>query len=219
MIPRSRETFATLLSPHFRLQDLEESSATIFGLWADFSLAYMNPAWEAFATSNDGQPQVATEWGLGASYFNAIAAPLRPFYLQLFHSAPDAGASQHPVGHVYECSSATVYRRFSMQVYALPERNGFVVINSLVVESPHDPGTRVPHNPARSHYENEDGLILQCAHCRLVKAVSDPFRWDWVPAWVDVSPPATSHGLCPLCFEYYYATQPAAVLQESSPPD
>lgn len=208
MFTRSNKKFVSLLSPHFRLQDLEESSATIYGLWADLTLAYMNPAWVRFAELNNGQPRVANEWGLGASYLRAIPLSLRPFYTEFLGNTPDVGEAQHPVAHEYECSSATVYRRFSMQAYAMPEREGFVVINSLVVESQHDSRIRAPHDPERILYEDADGSILQCAHCRRVKVASDPFRWDWVPAWVDVSPSAVSHGLCPVCFEYYYAAQP-----------
>ncbi|MBC8089887.1 MAG: hypothetical protein H7Z40_21720 [Phycisphaerae bacterium] len=202
---RTTSEFVSLLHPHFRLQDLEESSAIVFGLWADFTLAYMNPAWEKFAGENLGQPQVETHWGLGANYLEAIAPALRPFYSKLLASTPDAGAALHPVSHLYECSSPTVFRQFSMQVYALKDRAGFVIINALVQEAPHDPVTHMLHNPDQHVYMDEHGIIVQCAHCRLVRQVADPTRWDWVPTWVEQSPESTSHGLCPLCFEYYYA--------------
>jgi len=205
MATRTSEEFAALLSPHFRLQDLEESSAIVLGLWADYTLAYMNPAWEHFAGLNNGRPRQAADWGLGASYLEAIALPLRPFYEQLLASTPDAGAALHPVSHVYECSSATVFRQYSMQVYALRERAGYVVINSLVAEMPHDPATHTAHHPDHHIYVGEHGTVVQCSHCRLVRQIADPTRWDWVPAWVERCHERTSHGLCPLCFAYYYA--------------
>lgn len=138
--------FAARLAPHFRLEELERYPATVFGLWPDFRLAYLNPAWTAFADVNGGQPSVTSTWGLGTRYLDAIAEPLRPFYERLLARAPEPGASLHPVSHQYECSSATLFRKFSMQVYALPEGAGFVIVNSLLVETPHDASGRPPHS-------------------------------------------------------------------------
>jgi hypothetical protein len=198
------DRFAALLSPRFRVADLEGHPASVFGMWRDTTLAYVNPAWSAFAESNNGQPAVEREWGLGARYLDAIAEPLQPFYERLLQEAPGVGMSLRPASHTYECSSADVFRRFVMQVYCLPERSGFVVVNSLVVEAPHDPAARPAQSPDAVRYMNTDGVIVQCSHCRRIRHAGADERWDWVPEWVEHSPRDTSHGLCPICFEYYY---------------
>jgi len=204
MFTRLSENFAGVLAPYFRLEDLEESRAIVFGLWPDFTLAYFNPAWQEFAESNGGQQRVATNWGVGARYLDAIPQPLRGFYERFLTATPDAGTAQHPTSHVYECSSPTVFRKFSMQVYALSDRAGYIVMNSLVVEAPHDPLTRAPHKADLQRYVDDRGVITQCSHCRLTKYVGTQERWDWVPEWVAHSAPNTSHGLCATCFNYYY---------------
>lgn len=145
----------------------------------------------------------ANETWMGQRYLDVIAAPLRPFYEKLFSLAPDADSALQPVSHVYECSSPTTFRQFAMKVYALANGKGFVVINTLVDSRPHDNRTRVPQLPDRSLYETSDGMIVQCAHCRLVRR-ADQSRWDWVPAWIEQVPSDTSHGVCEVCLEYYF---------------
>jgi hypothetical protein len=206
MFTRLSANFADLLAPNFQLDELEASEAIVFGLWRDFSLAYVNPAWVCFADSNDGQPYINDVWGVGSQYLDAIPGKLRTFYEHFLTAAPVPGTTLHPAAHVYECSSPTVFRQYRMQVYALRERLGYIVNNALVVERPHDPLTRTPHDPDLPQYVDAVGIITQCSHCRLVRHVGARERWDWVPAWVEHVQPNTSHGLCAMCFSYYYGT-------------
>jgi hypothetical protein len=196
--------FAVLLGPRFRLEELDRHPASVFGLWQDLRIAYINPAWTAFAEANNGKSCIERNWGLGARYLDAIPGPLRPFYEDLLAQAPDPRASLHPVSHQYECSSAVVFRKFSMQIYSLEERAGFVVINSLLIEEPQDPNKRPPQAPDSERYLDSCGNMVQCSHCRRVQSVANPIRWDWVPAWVEHSPAETSHGICSICLDYYY---------------
>jgi hypothetical protein len=89
-------------------------------------------------------------------------------------------------------------------VYGLTDRAGYVVINAAVVDAAHDAAVRPATEPDRETYAAGAGSIVQCAHCRLVQRVAEPSRWDWVSDWVAHSPAGTSHGLCPVCLEYYY---------------
>ncbi|MDZ7826889.1 MAG: hypothetical protein U5R48_13845 [Gammaproteobacteria bacterium] len=73
-----------------------------------------------------------------------------------------------------------------------------------MVESLHDPETHSPSAPEPASYLDEHGLLHQCAHCRRMANQTEPARWDWVPAWVEAPPPNLSHGICPLCLEYYF---------------
>jgi len=207
MNTRLDDNFGELLQPYFKLEDLEKTRAIVFGLWPDFRLAYFSPAWVKFAEQNGGQPKVGADWGLGTRYFDAIPEPLRPFYQRFLTTTADAGASMHPSSHVYECSAPTLFRKFSMQVYSLRNRAGFIIVNSLVVEAPHDPLTRAPHDADVNQYLDERGLVVQCSHCRLVRHAGAKDRWDWVPEWVGRCPANTSHGLCEMCFKYYYEAE------------
>jgi len=207
MSSRCHPDFAPLLTRVFSRQEVDQHPATIFGLWPDLTLAYTNRGWDEFAGENGGQPAIEREWNLGARYFDAIAEPLRPYYRTLLTRAPDPGAALHPVSHQYECSSASTFRMFNMQVYVLPERAGYVVVNSLVVQRAQDPREREPHAPDPHRYTDAEGLIHQCCHCRRVQYVGERTRWDWVPAWVARSPREASHTICSICFDYYYPVE------------
>lgn len=202
--------FAALLAPRFSIEELDRNPASIFGLWGDGTIAYVNPAWREFGRENGGYPRLESAWGLGAGYLDAIAEPLRPFYAGLLERAADESARLHPVTHQYECSSARLFRKYSMQVFVLEGRAGFVIVNSLVFDAPHDPAVRPSHVADPTRYRDARGLVVQCAHCRRVRRAADLVRWDWVPAWVEQCPDRTSHGVCGLCLEYYYSGAMAA---------
>ena len=56
----------------------------------------------------------------------------------------------------------------------------------------------------RARYATDGDVIVQCCHCRRTRRSDGSDVWDWVPAWVASPPPETSHGICPLCLEYFY---------------
>ena len=58
--------FERLLEP-FPLDELERHAGTVYGMWADFSLAYFNPAWIWFAHENGADPRIVSENYLGTS--------------------------------------------------------------------------------------------------------------------------------------------------------
>lgn len=201
--PQPQAQFCELLAPHFRLEELERHPASVFGLSPDLRISYVNPAWQRFAVQN-GAAADADRWGIGTAYLQTIPEPLQPFYAELLQRAVTESDSMRPVTHVYECSTAELFRQFRMQVYALPEQRGFVVVNTLAVEKPHDPDLRPEHAPDVSRYMDARGRLVQCAHCRLVASADRPGVWDWVPQWVDRCPPNASHGICPMCVDYFY---------------
>lgn len=187
------------------LDRLDRDPAVIYGLWADLTFAYFNPAWFRFAARNGGEPAVSRRWPLGTSVMDVVPDALKPFYRDMYarclqgRGAP--GHQLHPAVHEYDCSSPDQYRRFAMTLYGLDAGRGLVVLNSLLVERPHDAGVR---SPADADYRDPNGFYHQCSHCRRYQNFSEADRWDWVPDWVRRQPPGTSHGLCLVCFNYYY---------------
>jgi PAS domain S-box-containing protein len=201
---RSDPEFTTLLTAS-HLHILEDHPQTVYGVWPDFTLAYLNPAWFEFARRNGGEHAIPAGWSIGQSALDAVPECLREWYVALFASA-FASEVPLPQEHAYECSSADLHRRFLMKVYPLQraEMRGFVVINSLRFEVPHVKFDRLAMPPIMEAYVDEAGSIHSCANCRRVQSVSDPSIWHWVPEWIRRVPPNTRPSLCPACRGQYY---------------
>jgi hypothetical protein len=181
----------------FDIDTLERDPATICGLDADLRIAYVNPAWLAFGRDN-GFTWGHEPWTLGVELLSAVPPDLRPFYERLFdHARKSTG----PVEHSYECSSPTVFRRYRMQVFRC-DAGALLVAHSLLQETSH----AEPSSPGiESIYRDAQGVLCQCSHCRRVRrAGATCEQWDWVPDFVAHVPANTSHGLCPLCSQYYF---------------
>lgn len=187
------------LLEEFEFGELESAGGTVYGLWPDLRLAYMNAAWSRFAAENGGEPAIAQHWGLGRCILEAISEPLRPFFMQNYSRCLEEG---RPWEHIYQCSSAEYYREYHMTVFPLGGREGLLVVNSLRVETPH-PSVALPALVER--YRTADGIVCQCSHCRRTRRIDNPSVWDWVAQWVKQSPPETSHGICPECLGFHYA--------------
>ena len=201
------ETLTTLdpefdaLLADFDRTAMQRHKGTIYGLWPDLTLAYMNSAWTSFSEDNGGESKIGSAWNLGRHILAAMSGPLRPFYAENYRRCL---AEDRPWEHVYECPSATLYRQLHMTVFPLGQGEGFLVINSLRQESAH-PG--IASSPLRELYENEHGHLVQCSHCRRVRRAGEDQHWDWVPDWVATQPGNTSHGLCEPCVGFYYSDQ------------
>lgn len=178
---------------------LERSKAVICVLDPDLRISYCNPAWDEFARQNAGH-EVMAQGVTGSRLLEVVAEPLRAFYQQFFERARTTGQVQE---FDYECSSAEIYRTFHMQVLPLKDGHGFLVIHSLRVEKPLD--FRPAQAPDEARYAGPDGIIVMCCHCRRTRQAQDANAWDWVPAYVERRS-RISHGLCPVCFAYFYPT-------------
>lgn len=184
---------------------VETHAASVYGMWQDFTLAYVNPAWMEFARDNHGEPQISTEWNLGRSLMDAVPPTLKNFFGDFFHASLQiSGEQTHPRQLVYECSSDRLFRQFQMTVYPVPKQQGWLVVNALVREIPHPLMPHGPHEITAWEYVDQNGIIHQCAHCRKIKHVRDENRWDWIPEWVKTVPSSISHDLCHFCLEYFY---------------
>jgi hypothetical protein len=202
---RCDPSFARLLADFYR-QPLDQADDVIYGVWPDLTLAYSNARWARFAVENDGA-DVLTRWGLGSSVRSAFGPDLYPFYTKAFG---EVLATAKIWQHVYTCPSPRQMRWFNMRVLPLGTE-GLLVCHALVsaVEIARPRGRR----PAAAPYRNDNGMVVQCAHCRRIEvAAAQPARsaeaasadWHHVPAFIERPPPRTTHGLCPICFVYHF---------------
>lgn len=185
----------------FSMETLELDSNSVYGLSVDLALNYLNPAWFSFAAENEGEPAVSERFGIGTRIADALSGSAREYYLDAFRAVLKTGKVWH---HDYECSSPQKFRLYHQSVYPLFQRQGLVVVNSLVSERPFDGSLRSPSPPLIELYTRETGIIAQCSNCRRVQRASRPEVWDWVPEWVENMPDNISHSFCQICFEYYY---------------
>jgi len=192
--------FAKLLNRHDRLL-LGSNVVCAYGLWHDFTLAYLSPGYFQFAAANGGEPEISQRWGLGSNVLDAVDRPLRQFFHQGYQRSLD---ERRPWEHCYECSSAERFRWLHMITYPLEDAQGLLAIHSLRVSRPHRADhARQPANP--QWYVDPAGLFHQCSYCRRMRRNDRPEVWEWVEAWVRKSPEATSHGICEACYGFYEA--------------
>lgn len=175
---------------------LENSPHSCFSLTESLEIAYCNSAWDRFAQVNGGGQEIFGARVLSRNFLDFVPVELKDFYAGLFAKARSLG---RPVGHEYECSSAVVFRVFRMDIYPLHAGRGFAVVNSLKIERAH---TLAALEPNDATYKTNTGLIRMCANCRRTNRPGDPHAWDWVPEHLGRGD--VTHGVCPLCREYYY---------------
>ncbi len=177
---------------------LEQDRSVIFALDSALRIIYCNAAWDAFASANGGGPDLRRPGPLGQRLLDFVHGPVAEYYEAAYRRALETG---EPWRHVYECSSASTFRKFALQVLPMKRARTLLVVNSICVERPHEPA----RGKAREEeYLFTDGLVVMCSHCRRTKRTHGSEQWDWVPEYVEHLPPFTSHGLCGVCWAYYY---------------
>lgn len=192
--------FQQLLAQHFSIDLLEQHPGTVYGLWPDLSLAYMNPAWFGFARDNQGEPAISAHWLRGRLVTDALPEVLHPFYVELYLQALEDNSDEALI-HDYECSSAQEFRLFSMSLHNLGYGAGLLIINRERQAGEH----QRPAYAARDNaYRDARGKHHQCSHCRCFQNAGQRSRWDWIPDWVTQPPDKLVYTLCPACFDYYY---------------
>ncbi len=187
-----------LLLKNLPVETLESSPEPCFALSEPLDITYCNSAWDRFARENGGGAKTLRRNIISRNLLDFVAADLKGYYAELFARSRALG---QPVDHDYECSSSQVFRLYRMQIYPLEPGRGFVVLNSLRVERGHD---RTARDPDDAIYRDSAGLMHMCANCRRTRRAHEPEAWDWVPAHLDGELPGVSHGVCPMCLEYYY---------------
>lgn len=194
--------FEPLLMGHER-EELASHSGAIYGVWSDFRLGYVNPAWFEFAARNSGEPVISRAWNLGSSLLAAMPGEVARYYEDRYTRCLETG---DVFEHEYECSTPVTYRRFHQIAYPLGSAEGLLIVNSRVVSRPHDPAVRPPASPDEGIHRGPMGFAVQCAYCRRMRNFGEAARWDWVPEYVSQIPPQTSHTYCPTCLAHYWPT-------------
>ena len=181
---------------------LEREAGSAYLLSRDLQLLYVNDGFRRFARENDSPELARAPYSVG-SILDVTDEPLRQYYSEGFARVLASGTNWT---HQYECSSPTRYRKFDMRVEAMPDQQGFVVINSLVTEWQLPPS---PYSLTLEHYVSERGIVVQCANCRRTLRQPGHNAWDWVPALLgsrglDHAELRVSHGLCRSCDALFY---------------
>jgi hypothetical protein len=195
------ELEAKLSESGFSIPQLESDPAVIYALEPDFRISYCNQAWDRFAAENGGR-NLDRDAVRGVSVLDVTPEPLRTFYLNAYSSAQ---IQRQPWEHEFECSSPEMYRAFRMRVFPL-RLSSLLVENSLLVERLHGADREAAEANA-AQYVSENGILTMCCHCRRTRRIASekPFEtWDWVPDFLVNPPGAVSHGLCRMCYAYFY---------------
>ena len=181
------------------IEGLESEQSIVYLLDADRRLIYCNPAWDRFASQNDGD---GLKWDgpRGTAVLEATAEPLRPFYEEGFRKVDE---TREVWEHDFDCSSGDLYRRYHMEVKPLEATEGFFITNSLLVELPHRVD-RLATPGAYTLYLRQGDIVKMCCHCRRTERSDGSQIWDWVPRYLESPPGLVSHGLCASCSTYFY---------------
>jgi hypothetical protein len=176
----------------------DKDPAIIYALDEDLRLLRCNPAWDRFAGDN-GAADLTGSRVLGACIMDVVPDVLQDFYHNVYDSVRKF---QRPRSHVFECSSPFVSRSFLMRILPVGA-SCFLVVNTLIHEEPGQPGTAQVER-----YTDMDGVVTLCANCRRAEHLTEPGRWDWIPALLASSGALVQPGLCPFCFAYHYPARP-----------
>jgi hypothetical protein len=193
MADRSPERFELLLPGD--AATFRDDGTSMFGLWPDFRIAWVNRGYLAFAAANEGH-DIATRWREGARLWDAVGEPLTAYYRPHFERLLREGRGW---ASRYDCSTPTRYRLNRMTVSPVGDRAGLLVVNATIEDAGHATEPSAPSDV----YVEPGGLVRMCANCRRVHR-ADREAWDWVPAWVKRVPATVTHGLCPLCAQFLY---------------
>lgn len=180
---------------------LERESGSAYLLSLELQLVHVNEGWRRFARAN-GAPELAAGFDSSRPVTDVCGEPLRTLYRAGFQRVQTTGAAW---SQLYECSSISRYRRLNMRVDMTPQRDGFVVVHSLVVDAPLE--RESVHTDNMNDYTSSSGVIVQCANCRRVRRTHGD-AWDWLPELLTTRPPNVSHGICASCDVLYYSVEP-----------
>jgi hypothetical protein len=178
---------------HWRTQ-FDSNGITACVLDVAFTIVYCNPAWDRFALANNGESAIASKV-CGTPLFRYVPRVLQYHFSKLFERARE---KHELVSADYECNSADVFRKFSMQISPIPATSLVAIVHPPLAQG------HIPYPAVRSmdHDYGVGELVTVCAQCRRTKRLFDNC-WDWVPEFVRDPPARASHGVCQECLLLY----------------
>ena len=193
------------IAPHFKsnisnfeLDTLDATADVIYGVDDDMRLAFLNLGWSRAANQNDAPVDFGERWGLGSKIDQALGDQLAEFYLDKYQQTKATG---EPWSHEYVCHGPDVFRLYRMRILPLDEGGWLVVHTEVEEEKAPGPDTL---DVDRSEFRHEDDIFRKCSHCAHFLRSKPPRRWVWAPSLIASPPAGVSHGLCPICYAYYY---------------
>lgn len=183
---------------------LNGSPNTIYAIWSDLTIAYLNDAWFNFARSNQAGADFFERFGVGSSIDFAGENPANRRFIESIRASL---ADKKARVSYYECPSPQSYRL--MQVTFLPISGDVCIVsNADVVITSHVEAGRAPGYGPVAEYMNQDGMVAMCSSCRRVRDPDSAGAWVFVPAFVENPVDRVSHTLCESCNTWWLS--PAA---------
>jgi hypothetical protein len=180
-------------NPPSGLEVIEQDPSIVFALDRELQIIYCNGAWDRAAVTNGGAT-LKRPAPYGVCILDIIAHPLRDLYRAAYLNV---FATRREWVYDYECSSATVYRRFQMKALRRPEDDFILVTNFLLEERPHGE-ERPARTPDPVVYEGPEHTLTMCCLCRRTRRRNGRV-WDWVPAYVASPPGSIAYVVCGRC--------------------
>ena len=192
--------------------DQEPNVVLLLGL--DGKIVFLNQEWSRTSERDGDAPGCRAEAVLGRSYLDFVVGPLRANVAEAFERA---AALEPGFGSIWlhgECNTVKECRVLTTRISMLRPggfegaSTGFLVHHTLrVVGALADRYALV--EPNLEAWRDEAGLIMQCSCCRRVREPATD-KWSMCVELLEDSADGTSHGLCKMCLETYYAaTEPA----------
>jgi hypothetical protein len=178
----------------------EPSTACLVGL--DGRIVYCNPAWDAFARGNEGDPGALGATVTGMPWRSFIRGEEVATSVSSFMEFALRGES---TSFLCECNSAEIGRVIMNRFEPVRSKGSgrtvgvaavYDVVRSCPIQELHQPS---PHQDGL--YRDTEGIVHMCAFCRRVLRRGHDERWDFVPYYLKAAfDPNLSHGYCNTCY-------------------
>ena len=180
---------------------LEEEQAPACLLSLDGCIVYCNPAWDAYARENGGDPGALGRTVTGKPFRSFIMGEEVRNAVSIYMGLALRG---EPASFLSECNSPEVGRvimnrfepvRSSRSRLTVGAAAVYSLVRSYAISELH-----APHPVQDDLYRDRDGLIHMCAFCRRVQRRGQDGGWDYVPEYVKSRDETIVQTCCGSCY-------------------
>ncbi|HAT09301.1 MAG TPA: hypothetical protein DCS97_01595 [Planctomycetes bacterium] len=179
---------------------LESSDSILYRVDADLRILTVSDGYRRFAEHNAPLGFLA-RWGEGCDVLGAIDDPQRDFYHRMYRHALEG----HIAENDYECHGLRRWRLFRMRIISLEPGEGCLVEHAQIIDRELVGALDLDPEEIRDRYQDEFGVIMQCASCRKTHLARGWDRWDWVSDLVAQPWPNVRYRTCPTCIAHLRA--------------